>query len=184
MKAIFFDRDGTLIKNQHYLARPDQVELLPGAAEAVREAQKAGFEIFIVSNQSGVARGFFDEAAVDAANRRLIELLGIQPRALYSCFHLPEGVRPEYAIDCDCRKPRPGMLLRAQREHGVSLPDSFIIGDSLRDLQAGCAAGVRTVLVLTGDAVEYVKTFGPPSEADYVAPTLLEAVRWAGMHKC
>ncbi len=180
MKAVFFDRDGTLIKDQHYLARPDQVELLPGAADALQEARRLGFEIFIISNQSGVARGFFDESAVQAANQRMVELLGLTPKAIYCCFHLPGGLRPEYAIECDCRKPKPGMLQRAQREHGIQLDQSYVIGDSMRDLQAGRAAGASTVMVLTGEGVEYVRKFGRPIEADHVADSLAEAMRWIG----
>lgn len=177
-KAIFFDRDGTLIRDKHYIGRAEDVELCPGAAEAVREAGALGFDAVVVSNQSGVARGFFDEAAVRAVNERMVELLGTAPRAIYCCFHLPGGLRPEYAIECDCRKPRPGLLQRAERELGTSLKDSFIIGDSIRDLMAGRAAGTKTVLVLTGDAAEYVKTFGRPAEADHVAAGLADAMAW------
>lgn len=177
-KAIFFDRDGTLIRDKNYIARAEEVELCPGAPEAVREARALGFEVVVVTNQSGVARGFFDEAAVRAVNRRMVELLGVEPEAIYCCFHLPEGLRLEYAIECDCRKPRPGLLRRAERERGVSLKDSFVVGDSIRDLVAGRAVGARTVLLMSGSAAEYVKTFGTPSEADHSAPGLPEAMAW------
>jgi D,D-heptose 1,7-bisphosphate phosphatase len=177
-RALFFDRDGTLIRDLGSLARPDLVQLCAGASEALRSAAEMGFEIVIVSNQSGVARGYYDEAAVEAVNRRMIELLGTAPRAAYFCFHHPKGIRPEYALDCDCRKPKPGLLLRAERELGISLPDSVIVGDSMRDLMAGRAAGTRTVLVLTGEAAELVKSMGPPAEADFVAADLRSALKW------
>jgi D-glycero-D-manno-heptose 1,7-bisphosphate phosphatase len=183
-KAVFFDRDGTLIQDKHYIARPEDVELCPGAPEALREAEAMGFEAVVVSNQSGVARGFFDEAAVRAVNDRMIELLGAAPRAIYCCFHLPGGLRPEYAIECECRKPKPGLLNRAARELGIALEDSFLVGDSLRDLMAARAAGVRTILVLSGEAAEYVKTFGKPTEADFMAAGLGEAMAWIrDLHK-
>jgi D,D-heptose 1,7-bisphosphate phosphatase len=177
-RAIFFDRDGTLIVDRHYLGRPEGVELRPGAADALREAAELGFDAVVVSNQSGVARGYFDEAAVQAVNRRMIDLLGRAPRAVYCCFHHPQGLRPEYAIDCDCRKPKPGLLLRAERELGVSLRDSFLIGDSLRDVGAAKAAGVKAVLLLDGESSEYVKAFGVPAEVDHAAPDLAAAMAW------
>jgi D-glycero-D-manno-heptose 1,7-bisphosphate phosphatase len=178
--AVFFDRDGTLIVDRGYLGRPEGVELCPGAAEAFRRAIDLGHEAIVVSNQSGVARGYFDEAANEAVHRRMVELLGAEPHAAYYCFHLPQGPRPEYAIDCDCRKPRPGLLRRAERERGISLADSVIVGDSIRDLLAGRAVGAATALVLTGEAAEMVARLGPPSEADFVGPTLREALDWIG----
>lgn len=179
-RAAFLDRDGTILVDKPYLSDPAQVELLPGTVEALQLLQSKGFRLVLASNQSGVARGFFTEEDVAAVHRRMLELLGptVQIEKIYYCPHLPEGLRPEYAISCECRKPEPGMLLRAERELGIDLSQSVVIGDSLRDLLAGRKVGAKTVLVLTGQGAEFVRTFGPPPEADRVVPNLLEAARW------
>lgn len=179
-RAAFLDRDGTIIVDKPYVSDPAQVELVPGAPGALELLQSKGFRLVVVSNQSGVARGFFTEADIAAVNRRMLELLGpaVRIEKIYYCPHLPEGIRPEYAITCDCRKPEPGMLRRAERELGIDLSQSVVIGDSLRDVMAGRRVGAKTVMVLTGQGAEFVKTFGEPSEADRVVPNLLEAARW------
>jgi D-glycero-D-manno-heptose 1,7-bisphosphate phosphatase len=177
-RAIFFDRDGTLICDQYPHSRAESVELRPGAAQAFRLAKELGFRLVIVTNQSGVARGLFDEQAVAAVNRRMAQLLGVEPCAMYSCFHHPSGVIPRYSIDCDCRKPKPGMLKRAERELGVSLQDSFLIGDSFRDIEAGRAAGTRSIL-LRGEELEKDPRAGARlSHPDYVADDLDQALGW------
>jgi D-glycero-D-manno-heptose 1,7-bisphosphate phosphatase len=151
--AVFLDRDGVVIEEAHYLAASEQVRLLPGAAEAIASLNRAGWVVVIVSNQSGVARGLFSEADVRTVHHRLAELLGgygAKIDAFHFCPHHPEAEVPAFRIECECRKPRPGMLVRAASELGLSLTSSWMIGDRVTDLEAGAAAGCRTVLVRTG----------------------------------
>lgn len=150
--AIFFDRDDTLIVNSGYLGAMEAVRLLEGAAEAVAQARALGFAVIVASNQSGVARGLFTEADVRAVNAVLDELLlAAHPGARvdrheFCPFH-PEAVVERYRLDSDLRKPRPGMLLRAAAALDLDLARSWMIGDAPRDVEAGHAAGCRTILV-------------------------------------
>ncbi len=182
-RAIFMDRDGTVCEEVGYVNHVSRLRLLPRSAEAVRLANEAGFQTVVVTNQAGVARGYFDESLVADVHDRMRELLaeeGARLDGIYYCPHHPEVGGELYRKDCDCRKPRPGMLLRARDEMGIDLAASYLVGDSARDLRAGRRAGTSTVLVLTGygrgelehqsDRWEH-----PP---DHVAEDLLEAVRW------
>ncbi len=179
-KAILMDRDGTLIEEVNYLTRPQQVRLLPGAAEALREARRHGWSLVVVTNQSAVARGMLTEAELAAVHRRLEELLAdadIRLDGIYYCPHLGEAAVDAYRRDCDCRKPKPGLLQRAARELDLDLTRSVMIGDTAKDVAAGRAAGCRSVLVLTGyGGRELSGLAGPPP--DYVAADLADAVHW------
>src|ERR671912_1957580 len=149
-KAIFLDRDGTLIANRHYDSDPDEIELLDGVVEGLLQLREAGYRLVLVSNQSGVARGYFDEAAVDCVHDRLQRMLDRHGAALDGmeyCPHHPEGDTSPYAVECACRKPAPGMLRRAARKHGVDLSASWMVGDIEADVEAGRRAGGRTVIV-------------------------------------
>jgi len=153
--AFFLDRDGVIIEEEHYLSDPAKVRLCPGCAEAFRQISAAGFRIIVTANQSGVARGYCTFAEIAAVERRIEELLtgagAPLPDAWYYCPHHTKGSVAEYVRDCDCRKPRPGMLIRAAEEHAISLPSSVMIGDKLSDLRAAFAAGCRhAALVMTG----------------------------------
>jgi len=150
MKAVFVDRDGTLNVNTGYVGDPAAVTLVPGAADGVRLLADAGYAIVVVSNQSGIARGYFTPAAADAVDARVRELLAASSAtitAFYRCPHWPDGDRPSDVAACDCRKPKPGMLLQAADDLGIDLPSSWMIGDRLLDMQAGRAAGCRCVQV-------------------------------------
>lgn len=150
MKAVFLDRDGTLNVNTGYVGDPENVVLVPHAAEGARLLADAGFALVVVSNQSGIARGYFSEADADAADRRLRESLaarGVHLAAMYRCPHWPDDERPPGTPLCDCRKPKPGMLLRAAAELQLDLSQSWVVGDRLLDMQAGRAAGCRCVVV-------------------------------------
>lgn len=139
--AVFLDRDGVLVEDVHFLRRPEQVRLLPGVADALR-ALAPTRTLVVVTNQSGVARGYFTEDDLRAIHVRLLEVLAAEGAfvdALYACPHLEAG--------CDCRKPAPGMILRAAREHGLALDRSVLIGDAPRDVEAGRRAGVRSLLL-------------------------------------
>lgn len=152
--AVFLDRDGTIIEDADYLAHPDQAHLIPGAAAAIRRLNEAGIPVVIVTNQSAVARGLASEADVTAVNDRLRELLasaGAHVDGIYYCPHHPEIGKLPYRRACDCRKPLPGLLQRAAHELGLDLAGSTMIGDNLRDLEAGAAAGCALLmLVRTG----------------------------------
>ena len=149
-KAVFLDRDGTLITNRHYGADPDEIELIDGVVEGLLRLREAGYRLVLVSNQSGVARGYFDEAAVACMHYRLQRMLDTYGAALDGleyCPHHPEGIVSPYAVECACRKPAPGMLRRAARKHGVNLSASWMVGDIKDDVEAGRRAGARTILV-------------------------------------
>ncbi len=175
--AVFWDRDDTLIRDPGYLRDPDGVELLPGAAEALRRVADAGYQNIICTNQSGVARGLMDEATVEVIHERLREQLraaGASLDAVYYCPFLAgeEAVVEQYRQDSDLRKPRPGMLVKASLEHNIDLAASWSIGDSIRDAQAGRAAGCRTILIAGPDA-EGASESNPA--VDFVARSVLEA---------
>jgi len=150
-RAVFVDRDGTLIVNRHYGSDPDAIELLPGVAEGLRSLREAGYRLVLVSNQSGVARGYFDEAAVGRMHDRLQRMLDAHGAALDGleyCPHHPEGVSgTPHAVPCACRKPEPGMILRAARKHAVNLSESWMVGDIEADVEAGRRSGARTILI-------------------------------------
>lgn len=144
-RAVFLDRDGTLILDRDYLADPDGVALVPGAADAVRRLNRAGLPVVVVTNQSGIGRGYYDEAAYEAVQARLATLLaeaGAHLDAVYHCPHPPDRMPP-----CDCRKPAVGLFLRAAREHGMDLARSFFIGDRVRDVAAALRFGGTGILV-------------------------------------
>lgn len=147
-KAAFFDRDGTLIRDVAYLSRLEEVQLLDRALHVGRFCQAQGYRLFVVTNQSGIARGFFDEAFVQATHRFLADccaINGVHIEKFYFCPHHPtEAVHASYRCDCDCRKPKPGMLLQAAHEFGIDLHQSIMFGDKQTDLDAGMAAGCKT----------------------------------------
>jgi D-glycero-D-manno-heptose 1,7-bisphosphate phosphatase len=178
MKAVFLDRDGTVVVEKGYLTVPEAVELYPGVPEAVAALREAGWKIVVVSNQGAVAKGLITEEELAGINERMLMMLGAegaQVDGVYCCPHHPEGEVAAYAVECDCRKPKPGLLEQAARDHGLDLSQCVIVGDTPRDLQAGRAVGTRTVLVLTGHGAE---TSLVPHGADHVAADLLSAARW------
>jgi len=173
--AVFLDRDGTINQEVEYLDDPQELRLIPGAAEAIRLLNEAGVPAIVVTNQAGVGRGYFLEARVKAIHQQLAKELamhGAYLDAIYYCPHHPDE-------GCACRKPNPGMLKRAAEEHGIDLGQSFIVGDKVSDLEAGCRAGCRTVLVLTGYGAEAQEAFKRSDfQPDFTARDLLEAARW------
>jgi D-glycero-D-manno-heptose 1,7-bisphosphate phosphatase len=151
--AIFLDRDGVIIDDVNYLAMPHQVRFVPGSAEAIAALNRAGWPVVVVTNQAGVGRGYFSEAAVASVHRYIArELAAFDAviEAFYYCPHHPEAEIDGYRVACACRKPNPGMLHRAAEELGIDLERSWMIGDRISDLEAGAAAGTRTILVRTG----------------------------------
>lgn len=154
-RAVFLDRDGTINVEKEYLYQIAEFELIPGAAEAIQLFNRAGIMVVVVTNQSGVARGFYTEDDVENLHRhisRTLERHGAHIDAWLYCPHHPDG-RGSYALPCTCRKPSPGMLLEAARRYDIDLQNSAMIGDKRADIDAGKAVGCRTILVRTGYGV-------------------------------
>ena len=151
--AVFLDKDGTLVRDVPYNVDPARIVLNEGVVNGVRKLHAAGFALVIVSNQSGVARGYFEEADLEVVWTKLRDLLGV-PFSVYYCPHHPEGYAP-YNVECGCRKPEPGMLLGAAREHNLDLSRSWMVGDILNDVEAGRRSGCRTVLLDNGGETEW-----------------------------
>jgi D-glycero-D-manno-heptose 1,7-bisphosphate phosphatase len=181
--AIFLDRDGTIIREVHYIARPEQVELLPGAAQAIAMLHAAGFRCVVISNQSGVGRGMLTEADMHAVQReveRQLASAGATLDAAYFCTVAPpkdadDAPDRRVRVDHPDRKPGPGLLLRAAREHNLDLTRSWMIGDMLSDVLAGKNAGCKaTIHVRTGHGVSQPDA---SKSADFVADNLLDAAR-------
>jgi len=157
-RAIFLDKDGTLIENVPHNVNPALLQLTWHAGAGLQLFKQLGYLLIVVTNQPGVAHGLFTEIALDAVNARLGELLaqyGVTLDGFYYCPHSPDGVIGRYAVSCTCRKPLPGMLLRAAGEHRIDLPRSWMIGDILHDVEAGRRAGCRTVLIDNGNETEW-----------------------------
>ena len=157
-RAIFLDRDGTINKNVGHLTRPEQMELIDGAAEAIRMINKSGYLAIVVTNQPVIARGDVTWEELQTIHNKLKTELSEQGAfvdAIYLCPHHPqsgfEGERPEYKHPCDCRKPKPGLLLRAAADYNIDLSQSYMIGDFIWDVQAGQAAGVKRALKIEPD---------------------------------
>lgn len=175
--AIFLDRDGTIIENRHYISDPDDIVLLPGASEAIRVLAKAGFKIVLVTNQSGIARGYFTEEQLANIHVRLKQVLAEHGASLDAIYYSPFLDGPEATVEVyrkssEMRKPAPGMLLLAAKELEIELPSSWMIGDSLSDIEAGRCAGCRTILIRSY-AAEPTSTV---HFSDFVVPSLAEAV--------
>lgn len=157
-RAVFLDKDGTLVPNIPYNVDPSRITLASGAGEALLAMAASGYRLYVVSNQSGVARGYFPASALDAVEERLRALLaeeGVVLDGVKWCPHHPEGTVEPYAVACNCRKPQPGMLTSLAAEHGIDLAASWMIGDTLNDVEAGRAAGCRTILVEGGEEHEW-----------------------------
>jgi D-glycero-D-manno-heptose 1,7-bisphosphate phosphatase len=157
-RAVFLDKDGTLIRDVPYNVDPDEIVLLPGVGDALRRLQDAGFLLVVVSNQPGIAERRFPASALNAVEARIDELLapfGVVVSGYGWCPHHPASVRAPGLIACTCRKPRPGLLLDAAGTHGVALARSWMIGDILDDVEAGNRAGCRTILVDRGNETRW-----------------------------
>lgn len=187
--ALFLDRDGTLIVEKNYLVSAQEIEVFPNSFEAVRRINQSGALAIVVTNQSVVARGLLSERKLAHIHQQM-EGLFAQHEAhfdgIYHCPHHPTEGRQPFAFDCDCRKPKPGMLVRAASELELDLNRCVIIGDTLNDIAAGHRAGSMGVLVETGYGAEIsssLRTGSEPVEAewypDYTASDILQAVNWS-----
>jgi len=170
-KGIFFDRDGTLIEEVNYLARPEQLKLFPFAAEAIQLLNENGFLVFLITNQSGIGRKYFNENDLREIHEKLIADLALMDAkldAIYFCPHAPED-------DCDCRKPKTGMIRQATRDFSIDLKNSWTIGDKALDVETGFNAGTKTALVLTGYGIKEREKLN--ENPDLIAENLLAAVK-------
>ena len=168
-RYVLLDRDGTVIVDKHYLSDPAGVELLPGAVQGLKRMRDMGYGLAVLSNQSGIGRGYFDAASVDACNARLAELLdghGVPIDGFYYCPHGPDE-------GCDCRKPASGLMEQAARELGFDPAESWMIGDKAADMGLGKAVGASTILVLTGKGEKHRPRC--VDDTDFVAADLAEA---------
>jgi D-glycero-D-manno-heptose 1,7-bisphosphate phosphatase len=173
IRAVFLDRDGTLIVEKNYLHDPEEVELLPGVVDGLKLLLRHGFALIVVTNQSGVGRGYYSLEAMHAVNKRLGDILkdeGVELDAVYYCPHTPDE-------RCSCRKPELGMLRQAIREKGICLSGSFVVGDKEADISLGNNAGMRTVFVRTGYGAETERQESASSPS-YVSDTLYDAAWW------
>ncbi|MBN1796777.1 MAG: HAD family hydrolase [Sedimentisphaerales bacterium] len=182
-RAIFLDRDNTLIEDPGYINDPEQVKLIDGTAEVLIELKKMGYKLIIVSNQSAVARGIVTEKVLAKIHEKLEKLLaqqGAKIDRIYYCPYHPEGVIPKYRAESDLRKPRPGMILKAAEDMDIDLPHSWLIGDSARDIEAGKSAGCTTILI---ENASHNRTLEPKMEApDYRAVNMKEVVNIIKKH--
>lgn len=180
-RAVFLDRDGTINEEVGFLDAVDRLRLIPGAAAAIRRLNEAGFPVIVVTTQSGIARGILDEPTLEAIHDGLRARLaeeGARVDGIYVCPHHPtEGSTP-WRRECDCRKPRPGLMKRAALDHRLDLPASYMIGDKAADMEMGRNAGATTILVLTGYGAEQRARISGAAAPDHVAGDLREAVAW------
>ena len=171
-RAVFLDRDGTIMEDSNCVGDFGRVVLIPGAARALKQLQDAGYRLFVITNQSGVGRGYFTRESVEAIHAHLDRYFanaGVHFDRYYVCLHHPED-------NCDCRKPKPKFLLDAAREYGLDLSRCFMIGDRPSDIQAGINAGASTILVLTGAGRDSLAN--QEVEPDFVAEDILAAATW------
>ena len=175
--ALFLDRDGTLVHPGHYPSQPEQLRLYHGIGPELRILQEAGMRLVVITNQSGLARGYFTKADLERMHEHLGSMLArwnVQLDGIYYCPHHVDGIIPELAIQCDCRKPQPGMVLRAATDLRLDLACSWFVGDILDDIEAGKRAGCHTILVDLGTEKLPAQAIRNP---DYVAHDTLHALR-------
>ena len=176
--AVFLDRDGTITEEMGYLKESEKLRLIPRSGEAIRSLNERGILAIVVSNQSGVARGYFTKEAVKKIHSKLKRLLkkeGAYLDEIYYCPHHPKFGSPKYKKNCNCRKPKPGMLLKAAKKFNLNLKKCYVIGDKVEDIKLAQNVGAKGILVLTG--------YGRRSKSkkinlDHIAKDLYQAVKW------
>jgi D-glycero-D-manno-heptose 1,7-bisphosphate phosphatase len=184
--AVFLDRDGTINEEVGYLDRLEKLKIFPNAARAIRALNESGLMAIVISNQAGVARGFFTEEFVISANdlmQATLKKSGAKIDKFYYCPHHPTEGKGKYLQNCECRKPAPGMLLQAARDFGIDLRSSYFIGDRFLDMETARRVGAKGILVKTGYGDQLLQDDGPDkataeNRPDFVAADILEAVLW------
>lgn len=181
-QAVFLDRDGTINREVNYLGKIEDLRLLPGTASAIQTLNRAGFIVIVISNQSGIARGYFDPETVESINNEIQKRLKRKKAyidAFYYCPHLPGAEAAEYNLECNCRKPGNGLFLKAGENFHINMACSFAIGDKIRDLIPALKMGAKGVLVRTGQGIEEIKNRARwKAEPHFIADNLLHAVQW------
>lgn len=158
-RAVFVDKDGTLIRDVPYNVKPEYVKLESGVKDALKKIKQHNYLVIVISNQSGIAKGLFTERDLEPVKAKIQELLhpeDIQIDDFYFCPHHPDGVMKEYATACTCRKPEPGMILQAAVDFNIDLTSSWMIGDILHDIEAGNKAGCKTILIDNGNETQWI----------------------------
>lgn len=176
--GIFLDKDGTLVEDVPYNVAPEKIRMMPYAERALASFAGVDADLFIITNQPGVALGYFSPSALTSVQQTLSGIFvrnGVRLSGFYYCPHHPDGVLPRYSLHCACRKPAPGLLLHAAQAHGIDLGRSWMIGDILHDVEAGRRAGCSTVLINNGNETEWLQS--PLRTPDYVADDLEDAAR-------
>jgi D-glycero-D-manno-heptose 1,7-bisphosphate phosphatase len=184
-RAIFLDRDGTLIEEAGYLDRLERMVFFPFSVDAVRLLNRAGYAVVVITNQAGIARGIVNEEFVAEAHRAIADRMqagGAHIDAFYYCPHHPDAVVERFRVVCDCRKPRAGLLRRAAEDLRIDLEQSFVVGDRWHDLAAGQAVGVRGVLVRTGVGRRDERAPEADTVPAAIVDNLMEAVAWILQH--
>ena len=180
-RAVFLDRDGTLVEEVGYLDRLDRLQLFPWSIDAVRLLNRAGFKVVVVSNQAGVARGFFGEPFVREVQDAIdapVQAAGGRIDGWYYCPHHPDAPVARYRQQCECRKPRPGMIRRAEADLGIDAAQSYVIGDRWLDVQLARNVGARGILVRTGYGASEERQPPDGVAAETIADNLIEAAAW------
>jgi D,D-heptose 1,7-bisphosphate phosphatase len=176
-KAVFLDKDGTLIPDIPYNADPARITLSPGAGEGLRMLKDHGYRLFVISNQAGVAHGYFTFDALEGIAEKIQQILqehDVSIDAFFFCPHHPQGSVTPYNCRCSCRKPQPGLILQAALEYDIALENSWMIGDILHDVEAGNKAGCRTILLDNGNETQWIP--GPYRLPTRTACTIPDAV--------
>jgi D-glycero-D-manno-heptose 1,7-bisphosphate phosphatase len=178
-KAVFMDRDGTIIEDIGYLNHPGAIQFIPGSIDAIKKLNASGYKVIVITNQAGVARGLVSENMLQTIDKTLHKWLlssGAHLDGIYYCPHHPEHGYYPYKQICECRKPHPGLIKKAQRDFNIDLAQSYMVGDKATDIEAGQKAGVKTIHVLSGrgkDEKDKIKI-----APDHTAQNLTDAVNW------
>jgi histidinol-phosphate phosphatase family protein len=175
-KAVFLDKDGTLIEDVPYNVDPEKIRFTPGCVDALKLLHLREYKLIVITNQPGVAMGYCgvdDIKNVENALQEMIARHGVRFAGFYYCPHHPEAAVSEYRVRCGCRKPEPGLILRAAEDHDIDLSQSWFIGDILNDIEAGRRAGCRTILIDNGNETEWLT--GPGRVPHHIVRDLLES---------
>jgi D-glycero-D-manno-heptose 1,7-bisphosphate phosphatase len=181
--GVFLDRDGTVSEEVGYVNHLSRYKLFPSTAQAIKKLNKAGLKAILITNQAGVARGYFTEDLIWRVHEKLVsELANFDARldGIYYCPHHPSAGEPPYRANCDCRKPKPGLIYKAAQEHEIDISKSFMVGDKYTDVELAQSIGIKGVMVMTGYGIgeyEYQRNTWPKMP-DKIATDLLDAVDW------
>lgn len=179
--AVFLDRDGVINEEVNYLSEPEQLQILPTVAQAITQLNQQSIPVIVITNQAGVARGYFPESQVSLVNRALSQLLALENAKIdgfYYCPHHPIAGVGQYLQDCNCRKPNPGMILKAAQDFNLDLSQCILVGDKKSDIIAGARAGCQTILVQTGYGEVEWANWSESVYPDYISANLQEAINW------